>query len=491
MKKLSISGRFSLILVLVVWAVACSGVAVEQGGGAESFSPSLSVAGGAVTTTATTAVATTPMTVTATITPTAVSTTTPQPVTPTTSLTPLPATVVPTLGLAQTGCGVRLPLVIPSVAPATTGATTAVNPIWPQNLSIPDEVRPALTYLLTNPDDVGLVAYRVGQEEQGLYLNADTPMPLASVVKLIHLVAYVEAVGNGRLDPSSWVPVADLEQYFLPGSDLRSHPRSLEELTARGLVGQNPPAVPLEELPWMMMRYSSNAATDYLHMLLGQEVIEETAVRLNLTSQTAPCPFLGQFLLISNHTRMVDNSSAIQALIDDPARYGQAVMDLTEAYSSSQQFREEEGRWYQRSRRPTWQDQSLFSENLNAQGSARDYANLMALIAQEQIGDPYANFLARRYLEWPLDVYPVNRDLFHMVGYKNGSLPGILTTVYYASPRDQGGVVVVALFFRNLPETTYREWRRSLTHDDLARWLLTDPQAIGGLRQALAGDFGN
>ena len=338
---------------------------------------------------------------------------------------------------------------------------------------------------------MGLVAFRVGQEEQGLYLNADTPMPLASVVKLIHLVAYVEAVSDGRLDPAGWVPVADLEQYFLPGSDLRSHPRSLEELTTRGLVGQNPPAVPLEEIPWMMMRYSSNAATDYLHMLLGQEVIEETAVRLNLTSQTAPCPFLGQFLLISNHTRTVANGSAIQALIDDPALYGQAVMDLTAAYSSSEQFREDEGRWYRRARRPTWQEQSLFSENLNAQGSARDYASLMATIAQEKIGDPYANFLARRYLEWPLEVYPINQELFHMVGYKNGSLPGILTTVYYASPRDQGGLVVVALFFRNLPEATYQAWRRSLTHDDLARWLLTDPQAIGGLRDLLRDDLGN
>jgi beta-lactamase class A len=189
---------------------------------------------------------------------------------------------------------------------------TAVNPTWPENLTIPDEARPALDHLLANPGDVGLVAYRVGQEEQGLYLNADTPMPLASVVKLIHLVAYVEAVSDGRLDPASWVPVSDLEQYFLPGSDLRAHPNALEELTERRLVGQNPPAVPLEELPWMMMRYSSNAATDYLHMRLGQEVIEETAVRLNLTSQTAPCPFLGQFLLISNHTRTVDNRSAIR-----------------------------------------------------------------------------------------------------------------------------------------------------------------------------------
>ena len=411
----------------------------------------------------------------------AVATEPPPPTNTPTPVWPTPTTVAE-IELAANGCGIHLPLVPPITA---VTSETAVNPTWPDTLSVPEEARPALAHLLANPGDVGLVAYRVGQEDQGVYLNANTPMPLASVVKLIHLMAYVEAVADGRLDPASWVPVADIEQYFLPGSDLRSHPRSLEELTTRGLVGQTPPAVPLEELPWMMMRHSSNAATDYLHMLLGQAVIEETAVRLGLTNQTAPCPFLGQFLLISNHTRTSSNQSAIQTLIDNPSTYGQAVMALTEAYSSSETFRGDEGRWYRRTRRPTWQDQSLFSEHLNAQGSAQEYANLMAMIAQEHVGDPYANFLARRYLEWPLNTYPINQELFHMVGYKNGSLPGILTTVYYASPKGQGGLVVVALFFRNLPEATYQEWRRSLTHDDLARWLLTDPQAINDLRRLL------
>ncbi len=465
-----------LLVVLLVVACTATNPSVEQSSGSSS-----AAAVGITATAEFVAPVDTP-TLAPVIEPTATATAAP----PTPSPTIAPATLVPSLNLAATGCGVRLPLVSPQLAPPTT----AVNPTWPDHLNVPEEVRPALAHLLAHPGDVGLVAFRVGQEAQGLYLNADVPMPLASVVKLIHLVAYVEAVSDGRLDPSSWVPVADLEQYFLPGSDLRSHPRSLQELTERRLVGQDPPAVPLEELPWMMIRHSSNSATDYLHMRLGQEVIEETAVRLGLTSQTAPCPFLGQFLLISNHTRTVDNQSAIQALINDPALYGQAVMDLTAAYSSSEQFRIDEGRWFQRNRRPTWQDQSLFSENLNAQGSARDYAHLMALIAQEQIGDPYASFLARRYMEWPLEVFPINQELFHMVGYKNGSLPGILNSVYYASPRGQGGLVVVALFFRNLPQATYQEWRRSLTHDDLARWLLTDPQAISGLR-VLLEDSGN
>ncbi|MCZ7670017.1 MAG: hypothetical protein M5U34_24010 [Chloroflexi bacterium] len=32
--------------------------------------------------------------------------------------------------------------------------------------------------------------------------------------------------------------------------------------------------------------------------------------------------------------------------------------------------------------------------------------------------------------------------------------------------------------FHDLPTYTYRQWRYSLTHDEFARWLLYDPQAI-------------
>ncbi len=47
----------------------------------------------------------------------------------------------------------------------------------PQDLArlqdlVPDAARPALDRILSAPDTVGLAAYRVGQEDQGAYLNA-------------------------------------------------------------------------------------------------------------------------------------------------------------------------------------------------------------------------------------------------------------------------------------------------------------------------------
>jgi D-alanyl-D-alanine carboxypeptidase len=299
---------------------------------------------------------------------------------------------------------------------------------------------------------------------------------------VINLIAYAEAANAGLLDPAEWRPLSDLERYYLPGSDLRSHSQAVTDLEEAGLIAYDPLATPLEEIPGLMIRRSSNAASDYLHLLLGQETIERTILNLGLSRHTAPCPWVGQFLAMGNRTRTSSDSQAIQAFIDDPASYGREVMRLTELFAGDEAFRAYEStpRW----QHPNIQTQALFSEHLNAQGTAGDYARLMARIAQNELGAPYVNILVRRYLEWPM-VFPANQELFFNVGYKNGTLPGVLTTVYYAQRLEDGAQVVVALFYRQLPVSQYQEWRRSLPHDELARWLLADPLAIPTLAQLL------
>ncbi len=418
---------------------------------------------------------------TPTVVPPATATNTPVPTntpTPPPSATPLFAA-----GVAP-ACGQILPIL-----PGTAVLTETLNPdsaaLARLQAIVPEIARPALERLLAEPGTVGLAAYRIGQEADGAYLNADAPMPLASVVKLVHLVAYAEAAAAGEIDPTDTVTLEELEAYYLPNLDLNAHPKAIADLEADGRLFGDPPAMLLDELPGMMIEYSSNAAADYLHMLLGQEVIEETAVSLNLAPQTAPCPWLGQFLIMGNHTRdEANDQEAVQNYIDDPDLYGRDVIQLTEAYSSDPEFRETAVAWRRENRRPNGQTQRFFSETLNAQGTAGDYANLMAQIAQNGLSNGDSSFIARRELEWIMQ-FPANQTLFTNAGYKNGSLPGILTTVYYAYPLDGSNPIVVALFFRELNGRTYQDWRQNLAHDELARWLLADPEAIPALRAVL------
>lgn len=418
-------------------------------------------------------------------------------------------TVIPTAALAETAapaastptvppptpfftasnvspCGQRLPLLPTNSSPTTTSLSPDLTAVAALLAQLPESARPAWEELLSNPGSVGLVAYRVGDEANGIYHNADVQMPLASVAKIIHLVGYAEAVAAGRLDPTSYVTLETLDRYYLPGYDLGSHNRAIDELSEAGLVLANPDRIRLEDVPWMMIRHSANAATDYLHLLLGQAVIEETAVALNLTQQTAPCTFLGQFLAMSNQTRLgKSDRAAIQAYLDDPGSYGTEVVQLAEAYVEDSIFRDAEQAYHRAERRPSSQDQRFFSHNLNAHGTPREYAALMAQIAQNGLSNPESSFLARRYLEWPM-VFEANQERFSNLGYKNGSLPGILTTAYYAYPIGEVTPTVVILFFHDLPGSSYREWRSTLPHDELARWLLDNPEGLALLKAALA-----
>jgi D-alanyl-D-alanine carboxypeptidase len=346
----------------------------------------------------------------------------------------------------------------------------------------PEATLPALKRLLQAPGTVGLAAFEVGKEDQGVYLNADAQMPLASVVKVINLIAYAKAVTDGQLDPGSWIPVEELDRFYLPGTDLGAHRQALKDLEERSLVARDPPSVPLEEVPMMMIRHSSNAAADYLHMTIGQEKLEQTAQELGLDSQTAPCPWIGQFLAMNNPQSHGNDWLTVNEYIENPAIYGQEVMRLSDAFANDADFRNDV--LNSRQGRTQINVQALFSENLNAQATPRDYADLMAKILKNELNTSYSNILVRRVMEWPM-IFPANQELFSTVGFKNGSLPGILTVSYYAQRLEDGAQVVVVLFYRDLPMQTYRNWRQSLTHDELARWLLAKPEAIPELKSLL------
>ncbi|MFO7682646.1 MAG: hypothetical protein R6X34_21625, partial [Chloroflexota bacterium] len=222
-----------------------------------------------------------------------------------------------------------------------------------------------------------------------------------------------------------------------------------------------------------------------LHLLLGQERIEQTAVSLGLTMQTAPCPFLAQFLAMGNITRgFGSDTAAIQSYLQDPVQYGREAMLLADAFIQDPDFRAAQNEWRREMRRPSVSTQRFFTENLNPQGTAGEYAALMARLAQNGLSSADSSFTARRLLEWPM-IFDDNQALFSNLGFKNGTMPGVLNLVYYVYPQGEVTPVVVVLFFRDLPNPTYRQWRNNLTHDEFARWLLYDPQAITAVAAAI------
>lgn len=361
---------------------------------------------------------------------------------------------------------------------------------------VPTAAWPALQRMLDAPDTVGLVAFQAGREAEGVYLNASVSMPLASVAKLIVLVAYTEAVATGELDSLEQIPLAELDRFYLPNFDLGAHRRAVAELRELDRVHSpdDNPTVSLDDVAWMMIRHSSNAASDYLHLRLGQRRIEETAVSLGLNdsphSHSAPCTFLGQFLMMGNHTRDGNNDQAFLSGFANGDQlaaeaYGREVALLADVYVNQEAFREAELDWRSTTRRPTIGTQRYFAGMMASQGTAGAYAALMLRLAHNGLSNADSSYQARRILEWT-NLFAANQEIFSNVGYKNGSLPGVLTTAYYAYRWGESAPVIVVLFYRDLPQQTYRQWRNELPHDELARWLLADPAAIPALSATMS-----
>lgn len=403
------------------------------------------------------------------------------------------------------------PPVVPSLPsiPESTRCGTLLDPLpgvatSPIQLKTSDTTRaslreiappaawPALERLLNAPDTVGLVAFQAGRQSEGVYLNADLAMPLASIAKLITLVAYTEAVAAGELNPQEQIPLAELDRYYLPNFDLGAHRRALNELRQndRLISPDSEPAVLLQDVAWMMIRHSSNAAADYLHLRLGQQRIEETAISLGLNdapaSHSAPCTFLGQFLMMGNHSRPeASDRAALTAIADgSAAAYGDGVAQLADTYINDPAFRAAEQEWRSATRRPNMDAQRYFASRIAPQGTAGAYAALMSRLAQNGLSNADSSYQARLILEWP-NQFDVNQDVFSNIGYKNGALAGVLNSAYYAYRWGDSAPVIVVLFFRDIPQQTYRSWRFDLPHDELARWLLADPAAIPALAAAL------
>ena len=133
--------------------------------------------------------------------------------------------------------------------------------------------------------------------------------------------------------------------------------------------------------------------------------------------------------------------------------------------------------WGQRGQ-PSMLIQREYVAEFETEGTAAGYAALMAGLVTGQIGSPASNAAMRAQLEWPFLEFESNQENYQVIGYKNGTLPGVLTTAYYAWPYWSDQPLVLVLFYRNIPAETYQLWRRQLPHDSFAHWLMSNPNAI-------------
>jgi hypothetical protein len=325
-------------------------------------------------------------------------------------------------GLALVGCGGASTTAAPSNPPRPADCAPPTS----TDLTTPDGW---LGRISARPDTVGLVV----DDGRGHVVShaPDTPFPLASAVKVVHLTAYAAAVADGRLRADERVTRADWERWYVPGTDGNAHPSALQRL------GPGPDYT-VGQLVTAMIRESDNAAADWVRARLGDDALRAAAASTGWTDVELP-GFAGAAARLAmpelvpagaTHARVVDLDGTLgRRVADDPAFRDEVVRRIaTAAQQDPARFVADARAW----------------SATTALGTPAQLLGVHRAIATGAV--PGAD-LAARELTWQGPTPGVGT-----VGFKSGSFVDVLTFGGFLR-RDDGSLGYAVVLGRDLPAT--------------------------------------
>jgi D-alanyl-D-alanine carboxypeptidase len=316
-------------------------------------------------------------------------------------------------------------------------------------------------YIVKHPETSSIVAYTFDeqgeplQDGQELFINADTPLVVASTMKVVVLAAYENAIVQGELNPDEQVAVSDVERYYLPKTDGNAHIQGLASLgiesDALGFASDQTVRISLDDIARIMIHYSGNAETDYLIDRLGMEAVNSIP---GMENQTPIRPILGTALVLMNHENSSSTAESLQAIIDAVTKGDYRYVDrLTDSYLHNQDWRSAQleylrtGEYIRAANQLGWSGQVEASQLL-PRGTAREYARLMAKTASGQLISAQVSSLIQEKLETIPSDQPLRLLFYKRYGSKDGVTAGVYNLASYSVPKmgsmtGRGHVVVI------------------------------------------------
>lgn len=304
-----------------------------------------------------------------------------------------------------------------------------------------------------------------------ILLNPDEPLVMASAMKTVVLAAYAQAVVDGVIDPQAVVSIPEWESYYLPGTDGGAHQLGLNSLGFKanpdGTAQDQAASVSYDDLARIMMHYSGNAATDVLIAALGQERLAAAMAAAGMQSHTPICLLLETTLVWMNHEDPPQSEAELLTVTDRFHAEGCDSTEWVEKYRSDPVWRKAQIEFLAAAQTETvddpveqWRLAKLTAEIL-PKGTAREYAQLLALAATGNYGSPEVSGVMQAHLETSPTNGLQRLLFFRRHGEKPGATAGVLTEVSYAVPKwgqHKGETRVVVILANELPASL---WQRA------------------------------
>ncbi|WP_415977021.1 serine hydrolase [Rhodococcus sp. 077-4] len=259
----------------------------------------------------------------------------------------------------------------------------------------------------------------------------DQEQILASAIKVVHLAAYAQAVADGSIDPNEQVSLSDWERWYVPGTDGNAHPNALNRLgiANTGTNATDPNAtVRIDDMVSAMIQESDNSVPDYLRYRLGDRAIIDAAATGGWENFEVP-------------SLVADILSIFDPALADGNRW-----ETAQKWAFDPQFRTQVEASVQL---PTFEDQAARVQSTFRGASAQQLNGMYRAFTDGTYANASDTIL--RQLEWQ----PAGDSVLGL-GFKGGSLPGVLTQGFELR-RNDGTVATAVWLTDGLPADRFEQ----------------------------------
>jgi D-alanyl-D-alanine carboxypeptidase len=296
------------------------------------------------------------------------------------------------------------------------------------------------SFIKKHPDKAAI--YIVRNDSVIASQNADTIMPLASTVKTLVAIAFARQVADGILKLEEEVDTLEPEKYYLHGTDGNAHRSWLQQMHHDSLLHGS--KIKLRDIAKGMIRFSSNANTEYLMDRIGFDYINALRDTFGLTGHHALYPFTSALMV------------CCKTAGEDPKQFAEKLDRMPMEEYVKKSFEAHRRLKTDPSYKKTFDGGNLYLDiqhiwsNRLPGGSARQYVSLMQKINSRTYFDSTTQIILDAIFEWPMQ-YRSNREAFRHFGAKGGSTAFVLTQAVYTTDNDNNKTAM-AVFFNNLTQ---------------------------------------
>lgn len=291
--------------------------------------------------------------------------------------------------------------------------------------------------------------------------SANEVMPLASTVKIIIAMEYAKQAARGSIPKDQPVALADLESYYIPGTDGGAHESWLKVIKDQGVIQHD--KVPLHDVAKGMIHFSSNANTEFLLDLLGLKQINGIVEALGMDKHEEIYFFTSSFL-ISPYLHIEESMSKRKV----KRKMKEMSMEDYKAYAGIIHGLLKQGRADDLIEKATktnmidFEVQRITSNRLPG-ATVKEYATIMNNIQNGATLDDTALTLLKDLLE--RDVNAKHKHLSHF-GSKGGSTLFVHNHMLYVTVNEKDNYVLGG--FVNDPKNVETAW----IHQKMERFVL-------------------